>query len=408
MRPACRSAAAVYSSGSIAPVYAELRMRDTRARTIALDQDWWTSLDRVGARARAAGPWNGHRARGLLGHVPGHRALQGRAGRGVAARPRRAAAPDQVAQVLDSVRTDGLAATYQKVTERLATPQPLGYSLAGTILEVGEDCEGFHVGMPRRVRWRYGQPRRGRRGAQELVVPIPHGVPMHDACFATLASIPLHAIRVGRSRSAIAFLVIGLGLMGQLAARLCACAGARVFGVDPDKSRADLALRWSAERIDTRLDRSTALQVLDWSRGRGADVVLITAEARTAGPSAWRGRRRANRAKVSWWARSASTFRGELLREGAPARGLAVYGPGGTTPRSRRRDTPTLRATCPGRSGATWRRSSICFGAAGSRWMGFGAPPFLRARAAGVRAPDVRVAADLDRARLWVGGRRTW
>ena len=30
--------------------------------------------------------------------------------------------PDQVAKVLDSVRTEGVLATYRKVTERLATP----------------------------------------------------------------------------------------------------------------------------------------------------------------------------------------------------------------------------------------------------------------------------------------------
>ena len=206
--------------------------------------------------------------------------------------------PDQVAKVLDSIRTDGLVATYQKVTERLATPQPLGYSLAGTILEVGEGCEGFHVGMRVACGGATASHAEVVAVPKNLVVPIPHGVPMHDACFATLASIPLHAIRVGEVAIGDRVLVIGLGLMGQLAARLCACAGARVFGVDPDKSRADLALQWSAERIDTRLDRSTALQVLDWSRGRGADVVLITAGGADSRPLGLAGEAARDRAKV--------------------------------------------------------------------------------------------------------------
>jgi len=56
--------------------------------------------------------------------------------------------PDQVAKVLEGVRNEGPLATLHKVRERLAAPQPLGYSLAGRVAEVGEGCDGFHVGMP--------------------------------------------------------------------------------------------------------------------------------------------------------------------------------------------------------------------------------------------------------------------
>jgi polar amino acid transport system substrate-binding protein len=93
-------------------------------------------------------------------------------------------------------------------------------------------------------------------------------------------------------------LVIGLGLMGQLATRLCLAAGARVFGVDPDRSRADLALEWGVERADSSLDRSTVLQILDWSRGRGADVILITAGGADSRPLVLAGDAARDRAKV--------------------------------------------------------------------------------------------------------------
>ncbi|HET9941368.1 MAG TPA: bi-domain-containing oxidoreductase [Candidatus Eisenbacteria bacterium] len=203
-----------------------------------------------------------------------------------------------MAKVLDSVRTEGLVATYKKVTERLATPQPLGYSLAGTIIDVGEDWDGLHVGMAVACGGASASHAEVVSVPKNLVVPIPHGVPMHDACYATLASIPLHAIRLGEVAIGDRVLVIGLGLMGQLAARLCAGAGARVFGVDPDRSRADLALHWCAEQVDTRLDRSTALQILDWSRGRGADVVLITAGGADSRPLGLAGEAARDRAKV--------------------------------------------------------------------------------------------------------------
>ena len=206
--------------------------------------------------------------------------------------------PDQVAKVLDSVRAQGVVATYRKVTDRLATPQPLGYSLAGTVLAAGEGCDGFHAGMSVACGGVTACHAEIVSVPRNLAVPVPDGVSMRDACFATLASIPLHAIRVGEVSIGDRVLVIGLGLMGQLATRLCLAAGARVFGVDPDRSRADLALEWGAERADTSLDRATTLQILDWSRGRGADVILITAGGTDSGPLGLAGDAARDRAKV--------------------------------------------------------------------------------------------------------------
>ena len=206
--------------------------------------------------------------------------------------------PDQVAKVLDSVHTEGLVATYQKVTERLATPQPLGYSLAGTILEVGEGCEGFQVGTPVACGGATASHAEIVAVPRNLVVPVPDGLGLQDACFATLASIPLHALRTGQVSIGDRVLVIGLGLMGQLATRLCVAAGAHVFGVDPNQDRATLALESGAERVDSYSDRSTALQILDWSGGRGADIVLITAGGADSQPLALAGEAARDRARV--------------------------------------------------------------------------------------------------------------
>jgi len=206
--------------------------------------------------------------------------------------------PDQVAKVLESVRSEGIVATYQKVTERLATPQPLGYSLAGTVLEVGEGCDGFHVGMAVACGGVTACHAEVVRVPKNLTVPVPDGVPLHDACFATLASIPLHAIRTGQVSIGDRVLVIGVGLLGQIATRLCVAAGAHVFGVDPSQARASLALESGAERVDSALDRSTALQVLDWSGGRGADVVLITAGGADNQPLVLAGAAARDRARI--------------------------------------------------------------------------------------------------------------
>jgi polar amino acid transport system substrate-binding protein len=48
------------------------------------------------------------------------------------------ARPDLVRRVVDSIRRDGILATYRKVQSKLGEPQALGYSSAGTVIGIGE------------------------------------------------------------------------------------------------------------------------------------------------------------------------------------------------------------------------------------------------------------------------------
>ncbi|HET9234211.1 MAG TPA: bi-domain-containing oxidoreductase, partial [Candidatus Eisenbacteria bacterium] len=185
--------------------------------------------------------------------------------------------PDQVAKVLDSVRSEGFGAALSKVQERLALPQVLGYSLAGRVVTTTPGCEEFPVGKAVACGGVTACHAESVVIPKNLVVPIPPGVSLKDASFATIGAIALHGIRSGQVAIGDRVLVIGLGLIGQLTTRLCIAAGAHVFGVDINPVRASLALESGAERCDTTLDTSTGLQVLDWARGLGVDVVLITA-----------------------------------------------------------------------------------------------------------------------------------
>jgi predicted dehydrogenase len=133
---------------------------------------------------------------------------------------------------------------------------------------------------------------------RNLAVPVPAGVPLEDASFATVASVALHGIRVGGVSIGDRVLVIGLGLVGQLTVRLCVASGAHAFGVDPRPDRAALAIASGAELADTPLDNSTVRQILDWSAGRGADVVIITAGGGDNQPLVLAGSAARDRARV--------------------------------------------------------------------------------------------------------------
>src|SRR6188472_3959712 len=56
------------------------------------------------------------------------------------------ARPDQVRKVLDTVTQQGPQAAFKKVMNQLDSYTPLGYSLCGIVVEVGDGVTGFAVG----------------------------------------------------------------------------------------------------------------------------------------------------------------------------------------------------------------------------------------------------------------------
>src|SRR5205085_868598 len=83
--------------------------------------------------------------------------------------------------------------------------------------------------------------------------------------------------------------VIGLGLLGQLTVQLLKAHGCRVFGVDLDASRVALACMHGADAACAP-DEDVARRIEAWTRGRGADAVVITAATRSNQPIELAGR----------------------------------------------------------------------------------------------------------------------
>ena len=116
------------------------------------------------------------------------------------------ARPDQVKKVLNTLRQQGLVATYQKVMNKLDKLTPLGYSLSGEVIAVGAGAEEFHVGQ--RVACGgagYANHADVNFVPKNLVVPVPD--PVFDEARGVChrrrdrdAGIPAGADAVGRNR----------------------------------------------------------------------------------------------------------------------------------------------------------------------------------------------------------------
>jgi predicted dehydrogenase/threonine dehydrogenase-like Zn-dependent dehydrogenase len=193
------------------------------------------------------------------------------------------ARPDLVRQVVRKARTDGLAATRRAVRSRLAEDLPLGYSAAGIVLAAGAAVTTVRPGQ---LVATGGAGHASHAEFQAvpglLCAAVPDGVGAEDAAFTTIASIALHGLRQAEAGPGSKVVVLGLGLVGQLAARLALAAGCAVAGIDPAAYPRQVAAGSGVLALDELGDETTS-QVMAWSRGRGADAVLVCAAGRSSG-----------------------------------------------------------------------------------------------------------------------------
>ena len=133
--------------------------------------------------------------------------------------------PDLVRQVLDKARREGFLSTYDAVRNRLDTDMALGYSNAGEVIAVGTGVDGFKVGD--RVACcggGFASHAELVRIPRNLAAKIPpgknHEVSFEEAAFVTVAAIALQGLRLAELQLGEVVVVIGLGLIGQIAVQL--------------------------------------------------------------------------------------------------------------------------------------------------------------------------------------------
>jgi len=186
--------------------------------------------------------------------------------------------PDKVKQVLDKIRTDGLAPTLEAVFRKLDEPMPLGYCNAGVVLEVGTGVTEFVPGD--RV-ISNGPHAEIVTVPQNLVAKIPDGVTDEHAAFTVLGAIALQGIRLTQPTLGEQFMVFGMGLLGLLTMQLLRASGCEVLAVDMNAERLKLAGAFGAKTVDIGAGGDPITAAESWTAGAGVDGVIITASAKT-------------------------------------------------------------------------------------------------------------------------------
>lgn len=191
--------------------------------------------------------------------------------------------PSYIGKILDVMKSEGPLRTAREVLAKFNEYAVLGYSGAGVIAAKHSTVSELELGD----RVAYGGEGTGHGEAilvgRNLVAKVPENVPYQHACFATLGSIALNAVRIANISLGERVAVIGLGLVGQLIAQLARLQGGFVLGADLRAERVDLARRLGA---DAGLIASSELPQLvrSLTGGWGVDCAIIAAAAKSDAP----------------------------------------------------------------------------------------------------------------------------
>ena len=185
--------------------------------------------------------------------------------------------PDLVKQVVDKAKKEGIWKTWQTVSERLATPVALGYSSAGVVVDSLGDVGGLRKGDLVACAGSDACHAEMVCVPKNLVVPVPEGVTLSHAAFATIGSIAMQGVRQADVRLGENIAVIGLGLIGLLTVQILKASGCSVLGVDIDPQKTDLGREMGCDEVVDGSDGQLQDRMLAFTLGYGVDACIISA-----------------------------------------------------------------------------------------------------------------------------------
>ena len=155
-------------------------------------------------------------------------------------------------------------------------PRSLGYNCAGEVVAIGSAVDNVKIGDKVIVYW--SQHKNYNVVDKNKVVRIDDdSISMKDAAISFIATFPLAAIRKLKIEIGESLLIMGLGILGQIAAKLAKIAGAcPIIACDPIKERREEALQNGADYAFDPFDKDFANQVKRASGGGVKTAIEVT------------------------------------------------------------------------------------------------------------------------------------
>ena len=151
-------------------------------------------------------------------------------------------------------------------------PRGTGYGNLGRVLAAGSPDLGCAVGD--RVLTFARHASHAKADAGRFALPVPSGPPGEHLVFARMAGVSISALRSSSVQPGDAVLVIGMGLVGNLAAQLFRMAGADVAVADLSGQRLQRARQCGIERVIHPPGEDLVEAVREWTGGEGARITV--------------------------------------------------------------------------------------------------------------------------------------
>lgn len=191
--------------------------------------------------------------------------------------------PSHLQKLWNIMQKTDPASTFHEVRAKFAEYAVLGYSGAGIIVEKHPSVLDLSLGQ----RVAYGGEGTGHgetiNVGRNLIARVPDNVPFQDACFTTLGSIAMNAVRQAEIQIGESVVVMGLGLVGQLISQLVRCHGGIVIASDLMKERIELAKEMGAD-FGVAAGETAIAEVKALTQGRGADCVIVAVASKSSVP----------------------------------------------------------------------------------------------------------------------------
>jgi len=207
--------------------------------------------------------------------------------------------PQQVLQVLDTLKKLGPIQTYRAVMKKLDAYSPLGYSSSGVVIGVGEGVSEFKIGD------KVACAGVGYANHAELIaVPTNLCVKLEDnsdllkSSYNTLGAIAMQGVRQADLRVGESCAIIGLGLLGQLTSQILNASGIKTFGIDVSQNAVDISNKYSTFKAWSRNTDGLSSQISELTSGQGVDAVIITAGTSSLDPINFAGEITRKKGKV--------------------------------------------------------------------------------------------------------------
>jgi len=185
--------------------------------------------------------------------------------------------PEKVKKAIDNVKAYGVQDTIDKGKLGINSQFPLGYSASGVVIDNG-GSQYFDIGDKVSVG--------GNQCAfhaeivsvpVNLATKIPEDLDLEQASVATIGAIALQGVRRLGPTIGETFVIVGMGVLGQITGQLLLANGCNAIAYDLDEERVDLAKTFGMEPVYKSLVADLGGHISCMTDGYGADGVIICA-----------------------------------------------------------------------------------------------------------------------------------